>query len=613
MDIESQNTSIHKKNSQVQGLYQAVILPNGQDKNPLGSGIVTKVLGQGGMAAVYEIWNSQLEVYRAVKVMKPSTSVDGQERFQTEIKISAKLSHPNIVEIHSVGEWQGLPYIEMERIDGVGLDSLILQRGAMPPQVCTAVGILICRALDYAHNQDCTIYGKEYHGVIHRDLKPQNIMISTHGFVKLMDFGIARPPDVSFHTLDDSVIGTLQYLAPEQLDKKKLDVRTDLYALGVSLYEMVSGWVAFPQTAFPALIESKQKNKFIPLEQYSLDIPVRLRRVIHRCMEHDPQKRIPSAAVLLDELTAIHADICDKSPEAAIAEFLANPSDGKIIVTSRKMQSRIRMAVISTAVLFLLGSSGFLFLQIHDRKARQKSQSLQFAVNRSVPEQNVIKATKQIPLDTVKKVIVETKIVQKSRQSEHDPLQKAVKRSLSPLTVLKEKYDTDDLVVIMEKEIKQRNMKLVLDLYDSLSPDVKKSLHAMILRIRALDFLGQQSQMAKVCAAVTQSDGEVYLERAKLAYNAGRFQESKKLLDKSLTSPHLFIDFEVLKREAFYYSALCETATFDSAPTELTYKNALAAWWQLKDVLRPDPSHRYNGVATQELQRMAAKMKTVKG
>ena len=295
--MDETNDKIIIKNVALSSLSPPVALPDGKERIPLGSGVITRLLGQGGMAAVYEIWNAQLEMYRAVKLINPGSTESVQQRFQTEIKISAKLNHPNIVEIHGVGEWNGLPFIEMEKIEGIGLDYLIAQRGALPPAVCTSIGIMICRALNYAHNQDCSIYGRNYHGVIHRDLKPANIMVCTNGIVKLMDFGIARPPDVSFHTMDGLVAGTLQYLAPEQLEKKKLDVTTDLYALGVTMYEIVTGVVAFPQTSFPKLIAEKTKNKFKPLEEYHIKLPARLRRVIYKCMEEDQGKRVPSAAM----------------------------------------------------------------------------------------------------------------------------------------------------------------------------------------------------------------------------------------------------------------------------------------------------------------------------
>ena len=155
-----------------------MILPDGSKPVELGSGAVTALLGIGGMANVYEIWNNHLEMKRAVKLLHPNYSQDSKERFETEIKITAKLDHPNIVEIHAVGEWNGLPYIEMEKIEGVTLEKLVSDRGGLPFEVCTAIGIMVCRALRYAHSHEYALYGETYHGIIHRDLKPNNIMVS---------------------------------------------------------------------------------------------------------------------------------------------------------------------------------------------------------------------------------------------------------------------------------------------------------------------------------------------------------------------------------------------------------------------------------------------------
>jgi hypothetical protein len=127
-----------------------VILPDGTKPLPLGSGTINSILGIGGMSNVYEIWNAHLEVKRAVKLLHPNYTTDSKQRFETEIKITAKLDHPNIVEIHAVGEWNGLPFIEMEKIDGVTLEKLITDRGGLPMEVCTSIGLLVGRALRYA-------------------------------------------------------------------------------------------------------------------------------------------------------------------------------------------------------------------------------------------------------------------------------------------------------------------------------------------------------------------------------------------------------------------------------------------------------------------------------
>ncbi|HEX7509984.1 MAG TPA: serine/threonine-protein kinase, partial [Chitinivibrionales bacterium] len=222
-------------------------LPSGNEPLVLGSGTIVGLLGTGGMARVYKIWNEKLEVFRAVKILIPTQQGDLRNRFETEAKITAKLHHPNIVEIYNVGDWQNLPYLEMELIDGKSLEAIIHATGKLPPQVCSAISIFVIRALAYAHGQEFLIYGKTYQGIIHRDLKPANIMISSQGALKLMDFGIARPTEASLHTVEGNIVGTMQYLSPEQLDGIDVDHRADLYAFGAILYEMLTGTKTFPQ------------------------------------------------------------------------------------------------------------------------------------------------------------------------------------------------------------------------------------------------------------------------------------------------------------------------------------------------------------------------------
>ena len=225
-------TTLHQAPSQTSANLG---LPDGSERVAMGSGTITSLISRGGTALVYEIWNSELEMKRAVKLLHPDHLDESLERFETEIKITAKLRHPNIVEIYAVGKWHDLPYIEMERIDGDTIEDLLRRVGALPIEVCTAIGIMVARALYHAHNHKYMIYGKEYHGIIHRDLKPANIMVDRDGSVKLMDFGIAKPVAASARTMEGVVFGTMQYLSPEQLQSGDVDARSDIYSFGAVL------------------------------------------------------------------------------------------------------------------------------------------------------------------------------------------------------------------------------------------------------------------------------------------------------------------------------------------------------------------------------------------
>ncbi|NLE01164.1 MAG: serine/threonine protein kinase, partial [Fibrobacter sp.] len=165
----------------------------------LGHCRVIELIAAGGMANVYKVWHEQLEVVRAIKILKPGFSDESRGRLETEAKISANLHHHNIVEIYGMGYWNTIPYIEMEFVDGPSLKELLERYHKLPYQLAVSICHAVCVALQFAFNQDMTLYGKVYDGLIHRDIKPANILISSQGKIKLADFGIARPSEVSLH------------------------------------------------------------------------------------------------------------------------------------------------------------------------------------------------------------------------------------------------------------------------------------------------------------------------------------------------------------------------------------------------------------------------------
>ena len=267
------------------------------------NGKIVKVLGSGGMADVYLIWNPRIEDYRAVKVLKPDKASDFADRFETEIKIFSKLKHPNIVHCYGVGEWHSLPYVEMEFVNGATLEDIIKKCKVITPDQAAIIAILICRALNYAHRHTMTIYGKTYKGIIHRDLKPANVLISRGGRIKLTDFGIARPLSTNIHTMDTgNIVGTLPYLSPEQLDGKGIDAQSDIYALGITMYELLTGKRAFPQKEISALIKAKSLGKInVPLTASS-GVPKQLVDIVNKAIETDKQFRYRDANEMVIEL-----------------------------------------------------------------------------------------------------------------------------------------------------------------------------------------------------------------------------------------------------------------------------------------------------------------------
>jgi serine/threonine-protein kinase len=182
-------------------------------------------------------------------------------------------------------------------VPGVSCETILRTKKRFSIDETVVIGILVCRALHHAHKQTTTLYGKTYAGVIHRDLKPANIMIGKDGSVKLTDFGIARPAEVSIHTQDSgNVVGTLPYLAPEQLSGANITAQTDIYALGATLYEFIAGVRAFEQADVTTLVKAKSLGTITPLS--APDLPKGLREIIEKAMALEPGQRFDSAAAM---------------------------------------------------------------------------------------------------------------------------------------------------------------------------------------------------------------------------------------------------------------------------------------------------------------------------
>lgn len=321
----------------------------------LGSGYVTGRLGKGGMATVYEIWNPQLSVSRAVKLLRPDHTPESRERFATEVKLTAQLDHPNIIRIHSVGEWQGRPYIEMERVHGWSLDALLTQRGPLPKRVAVAVALLVARALTYTHSLKYRFDGNEIRGLLHRDLKPANILLSRNGWVRLTDFGIATPVDVSMHTPDGSIVGSLHYIAPEQLRGDDVDARADIFSFGCVLYEMLTGIKAFPDSKLARLIPQRLANTYSPLREGRGGTPRSLTGLIRRCMAADPGIRPSEFRSIRKTLESIYEKWTDSAPEETIEKFLnAKDIPDSTGAPIRALRIPARPAVAAAILSFLI-------------------------------------------------------------------------------------------------------------------------------------------------------------------------------------------------------------------------------------------------------------------
>jgi tetratricopeptide (TPR) repeat protein/predicted Ser/Thr protein kinase len=255
---------------------------------------ITKQLGVGGMATVWKAYHPALDRYVAIKVLHPSFKEDPQftARFQREAKIVAKLTHPHIVPIYDFSEHEGMAYLVMRYIDGRTLKA-ILKEGPLP--LDRVMGILepAGQALAYAHDQ----------GVLHRDIKPSNFILSSEGEVFLTDFGLARMAETGDSTLSrDMLVGTPQYISPEQARGERLDARTDIYSLGVVLFEMLTGKVPYDADTPYAVIHD---HIFSPLPlptEFKPDVPGPVERVVLKALAKDRNDRFENVREMVSAL-----------------------------------------------------------------------------------------------------------------------------------------------------------------------------------------------------------------------------------------------------------------------------------------------------------------------
>jgi len=262
---------------------------------------VIEELGHGGMGRVYKVQDTKIGEKIALKLIRPEAGLDKKslERFSNELKLARKIRHKNVCQMFDLGEDQGTRYITMEYVHGEDLKQLIRKVGRLSPGQAVGITRQVCEGLEEAHKL----------GVVHRDLKPQNIMVDEDGKARIMDFGIARSLSGKSMTGAGVLIGTPEYMSPEQVEGKDVDQRSDIYSLGVILYEMVAGRLPFVGDT-PISIAHKQKYE-APEDPKKLNTQVSddLARLILKCLAKDEGKRFQSAAELGTELGRIEAGL----------------------------------------------------------------------------------------------------------------------------------------------------------------------------------------------------------------------------------------------------------------------------------------------------------------
>jgi tetratricopeptide (TPR) repeat protein/predicted Ser/Thr protein kinase len=256
---------------------------------------VLSLLGEGGMGAVYKAKDVELSRMVALKVIRPDLARNRAilDRFKQELILATQVTHRNVVRIYDLGEAEGIKFITMEYVEGEDLAAILHRRVKLPPREAVAVIEQVCRALEAAHNV----------GVIHRDLKPQNVMWETgSGRILVMDFGLAKTLEGERMTQTGAMVGTMEYMSPEQALAGNLDQRSDIFSLGLIFYELLTGQTPFHADSALASLIKRTQERVVPVSELEKSVPPELSQIVSRCLERDVALRYQNASELLADL-----------------------------------------------------------------------------------------------------------------------------------------------------------------------------------------------------------------------------------------------------------------------------------------------------------------------
>src|SRR6202166_4472266 len=308
---------------------------------------ILELLGQGGMGAVYKARDTELERLVALKLIRADLAGNPEilRRFKQELILAREVTHRNVIRIFDLGQAKGFKFITMEFVEGRDLRAFFRERGKISPEETVGIIAQVCRALESAHSA----------GVVHRDLKPQNIMLDAKDRVYVMDFGIAHSLETPGMTQTGALMGTPEYMSPEQAQGMKVDARSDLFALGIIFYELLTGVSPFKaDTALATLLKRTQERPQSPAD-VDPTIPKAISDVVMRCLEIDRDHRFSTAREILEDLgQEMPTSVRTIPPTLLPAAAAPKPADVSLF-------QRHRIWIAGIAAVVLLAAIGIVF------------------------------------------------------------------------------------------------------------------------------------------------------------------------------------------------------------------------------------------------------------
>jgi eukaryotic-like serine/threonine-protein kinase len=344
---------------------------------------ILRALGQGGMGAVYQARDRELDRVIALKVIRPELATDPAilQRFKQELILARNISHKNVVRIYDLGEADGIRFITMEYVDGQDLRTMLRSHGKFSTEQAVPMIEQVCRALDAAHSE----------GVIHRDLKPQNIMRDQQGRMVVMDFGLARSLGDSGLTASGAIVGTMEYMSPEQALGAPLDQRSDIFSVGLIFYELLTGESPYHADTAIASLMKRTREVAVPASDVDHSVPRSVSAIVGRCLEREPANRYHSVVELLQQLRAWETN--PNISADALSELIPHP----IIHPSRfKLDLPGKRWMWAAGAVLVVALAGFAGRTLLNKPGAQRQ-----SVTRGIPPLSRGKYVAILPLKLV--------------------------------------------------------------------------------------------------------------------------------------------------------------------------------------------------------------------